>query len=323
MPAFVVLAGIWGCSFALMQIGLRALTPVQVASTRLFFGAGALLVIASIGRVPLPRSWTTWAHLAVVAVFLNAVPFTLFAVGQQHISSVLAGIINAATPLATLAVILVAFPEERPTTERLAGLAIGFAGVAIVLGAWRGFTGGALIGVVACLVGVCCYGVAFPYARRHLSSTGEPPIALATGQVVVAAGLMVPVLVLAGARPTGELTASVVAAIVALGVLGSGVAYILSYQIVEAAGASTASTVTYLTPLVAAVVGVALLGESVTWNQPVGGVVVLCGIALAQGRFAHRRKGRAARIPTSAAKRPAPPVRSLVATAAGEDGGGP
>jgi drug/metabolite transporter (DMT)-like permease len=294
--SFLVLAVIWGCSFAFIRIGLRALTPVQVASVRLLFGAVALLVIAAIVGVPLPRSRTTWAHLAVVAALLNAAPFTLFAIGQQHISSVLAGIINAATPLTTLLVILLAFPDERPTRERLAGLLVGFVGVAVVLGAWRGFSGGTLAGVVACLAAVCCYGIAFPYARRHLSSTGEPPIALAAGQVGVAALQMLPVLAVSGARPPGDLTPSVVTAMLALGVLGSGVAYILNYRIVDAAGASTASTVTYLTPVVAAVVGVALLGESVSWNQPVGGAIVLLGVAVAQGRVPGRSSSHSASI---------------------------
>lgn len=282
--AFGALAVIWGCSFAFIQIGLRALSPVQVAAGRLCLGAAALLIVAAVTHTRLPRSPNTWTHLAVVAAVLNAVPFTLFAYGQQHISSVLAGIINAATPLATLAVIILAFPEERPTTERVAGLVVGFAGVFVVLGAWRGFASGALAGVLACLGAVGSYGIAFPYARRYLSPIGEPAIALATGQVSVAALQMLPVVLLTGVQPRGDLTVVIVTAMLALGVFSSGVAYILNYRIVELAGASTASTVTYLTPLVAAVVGVSLLGESVSWNQPLGGAVVLLGIGVAQGR---------------------------------------
>lgn len=297
VPAFSALAVIWGCSFALMEVGLRALSPVQVASARVFLGAVALLAIVALGRIRLPRSATTWRHLAVVATLLNAVPFSLFAIGQQHVSSVLAGIINAATPLATLAVIVVAFPEERPTARRLAGLGIGFVGVGVVLGVWRGFDGSARTGVAACLAAVCCYGIAFPYARRHLSATGEPPVALAAGQVSIAALQMTPVLWLSGVTPPGQVTLSVVVVIGALGVLGSGVAYILNYRIVAVAGASTASTVTYLTPVVAVLVGVGFLEESVTWNQPLGGVVVLVGVAVARGRDARLGRGATRPVP--------------------------
>lgn len=283
LPAFIALAVLWGCSFAFIHIGLQALTPVQVAFWRLALGAATLLAISAATRTHLPRTRRTWAHLLVLALLLNAAPFTLFAIGQQSVSSVLAGIINATTPLATLVVILTAFREERPTRARTTGLLVGFAGVTVVLGIWRGFAGSELTGVLACLGAVACYGVAFPYSRRYLAGSGEGPVALATAQVLLAAGLMLPVLALTGAAPTAPVTPTVLAAMLALGALCSGVAYVLNFRIVAAAGASTASSVTYLTPVVAAVVGVSVLGEHVQWNQPVGAVVVLAGIAVSQG----------------------------------------
>ncbi|MGQ7353035.1 DMT family transporter [Quadrisphaera oryzae] len=283
VPAFAALALLWGCSFAFIHIGLRALTPVQVAFWRLALGAVTLLVISAATHTRLPHTRRTWAHLLVLALLLNAAPFTLFAIGQQSVSSVLAGIINATTPLATLVVILAAFREERPTRARTTGLLIGFAGVAVVLGIWRGFAGSELAGVLACLGAVACYGIAFPYSRRYLAGSGEGPVALATAQVLLAAGLMLPVLAITGAAPTAHVTPTVVIAMLALGALCSGVAYVLNFRIVAAAGASTASSVTYLTPVVAAVVGVSVLGEHVQWNQPVGAVVVLVGIAVSQG----------------------------------------
>jgi len=285
--SFLTLALFWGCSFGFIRVGLRALSPVQVAFWRLLLGLAALTVISAATRTGLPRSARTWAHLAVLAVVLNAAPFTLFAIGEQTVSSVLAGIINATTPLGTLAVVLVALPGERPTRPRVAGLLVGFVGVLTVLGVWRGFAGGQRSGIAACLLAVGCYGVAFPYSRRYLTGRGEGPVALATGQVACATLLMVPVLLVSGVRPEHPVTGAVVAAMAALGVAGSGVAYVLNFRVVAAAGAATASSVTYLTPLVAGVVGVVLLGERVTWNEPAGAVVVLTGIALAQGRLHH------------------------------------
>lgn len=297
LPSFLLLAAIWGCSFAFIEVSLRALSAVQVAAGRLALGAAALLLITVVTRTPLPRSWRTWAHLAVVGALLNAVPFTLFAYGQQYISSVLAGIINAATPLSTLLVILAAFPEEKPTRDRVSGLGVGFVGVCIVLGVWRGF-GGEWAGVLACLAAITCYGLAFPYSRRNLTGRGERPLQLATGQVLTATAMMLPPLLVTGTAPPGELSPSVIGAMLLLGVLGSGLAYILNFRIIAAAGASTASTVTYLTPIIAALVGVAVLGEHVSWNQPLGGLVVLTGVALAQGRL--RRRAGATESPAAA-----------------------
>ncbi len=285
VPSFLALAVFWGCSFAFIRVGLQALSPVQVVFWRLLIGLAALALVSLAGRTALPRSGRTWAHLAVLALLLNAAPFTLFAIGQQTVPSVLAGIINAATPLATLLVVLVALPEEKPTRQRVAGLLVGFVGILVVLGVWRGFPGGELAGIAACLLAVACYGLAFPYSRRHLSGLPDGPVALATGQVACATALVLPLLLVTGVQPDSAVTGEVVAAMLALGVLSSGLAYVLNFHVVAAAGATTASSVTYLTPLVAALVGVTLLDESLTWNQPVGALVVLAGVALAQGRL--------------------------------------
>lgn len=281
---FVVLSAIWGCSFWFMKVGLRGLSPLEVAFWRLALGAVALVVILAVLRIRPPRDLRTWGHLAVVAVLLCSVPFSLFAYGETHVSSVLAGLINAATPIATLAVTMAAYREQAVTRSQVAGLAIGFVGVAVLLGGWSGIGGDGLLGSLACLGAICCYGLAYPYARRHLTGSGDGPVALAAGQVVLGALLLVPVLPFAWGGG-GAVTADVVAAMLALGVLGSGMAYVLNYRIVAAAGATTASTVTYLIPLFAVVAGVAFLGESLTWNEPVGGAVVLLGVAVGSGRI--------------------------------------
>jgi drug/metabolite transporter (DMT)-like permease len=285
---------IWGCSFWWIKLGLRFLTPVEVAFGRLVLGAAALAVVSVATGSRLPRRGVVWWHLSVVALLLNSVPFTLFAFGETRTSSIMAGILNALTPLATLAVTIVAFPAERPTPERVLGLAVGFGGVLVVLGVWRGFAAGQWAGVAACLGAVCCYGVAFPYARRHLSGSGQSPTALATAQVLVGAGLLLPVALVsetgpANARPGPDLGPAL--GMIALGVLGTGIAYVLNFQVIRAAGSATASAVTYLTPVVAVVVGIAFLGEHVAWHQPVGAIVVLAGVALSQG-LASRRGGR-------------------------------
>ena len=140
----------------------------------------------------LPRNLSTWRHLFVVAMLMNSIPFTLFAIGETHVSSVLAGIINAATPLTTLAVILLAFPEEKPNAERVIGLLVGFLGILVVVGVWEGLGSGEWTGIAACVGAVTCYGIAFPYVRRHLTGLPESGIGLATGQVACGAAVLLP-----------------------------------------------------------------------------------------------------------------------------------
>jgi drug/metabolite transporter (DMT)-like permease len=282
--AFLVLASIWGCSFYFIKLGLIGLNPIQVAFGRLLIGAITLVILATLSRTRLPRNASTWRHLFVMAVLMNVIPFVLFSYGETQVSSILAGIINGATPLATLAVVLVAFPEEDPTPSRVAGLLIGFLGVLVVVGIWNGLGSGQLPGVLACIGAICCYGVSFPYGRRHLTGLVDGPISLATGQILAATLLMVPLVVLSGGPP-GPITSGVVFGMVGLGALGTGVAYVLNYRVVAAAGGTTASTVTYLTPLVAILVGIAVLNEQLAWNEPIGGLIVVLGVAVSQGRL--------------------------------------
>jgi drug/metabolite transporter (DMT)-like permease len=287
--SFAALGLIWGCSFLFIKLGLQSFTPVEVAFGRLAIGGAVLLGVARATGTPLPRDRTTWRHLSVVALLFCTFPATLFAFGETSVSSILAGIINAATPLATLAFVLAAFPEERPTRERIAGLAIGFAGVLVVLGVWEGIGSAELPGVVACLAAICCYGLAYPYTRRHLAPTGLGPIALATGQVLLGAVFLIPLVILAavvgGGGVTTPIQPSTIVGMLALGALGSGIAYVLSTQIVFAAGPTVASSVTYVTPVVAVVVGATLLDEPLAWHEPVGAAIVLAGVAVAQGRL--------------------------------------
>jgi drug/metabolite transporter (DMT)-like permease len=281
--SFVILAATWGCSFWWIKLGLEMLAPVQVAFARLAIGAAALGILCVVTGTRLPRKLSTWRHLLVVALLMNSVPFTLFAIGETHISSILAGIINASTPLTTLAVILVAFPEEHPTAERVLGLLVGFVGILVVVGVWQGLGQAEWTGVAACIGAVTCYGIGFPYTRRHLSGLTDSGIGLATGQIACAALVLLPLAVLAGPLP-GPIAVEPVLGMLGLGALGSGIAFAFNYQVIRAAGPSTASTVTYLTPLFAIVVGLAFLGEQIGWNEPIGGLVVLFGVAITQGR---------------------------------------
>jgi len=283
LPAFIALSAIWGSSFLFIKVADRALAPATVALVRVAIGAATLLCVLTVRRLSLPRVPRVWAHLAVVALIGNALPFTLIAYGETHISSVLAGIWNAATPLLTLLVALVILREERPTRSRLLGLAIGFAGVVCLLG-------GALLGDLACLAAAALYAVAFPYTRRYLTPLGLPAPALAAGQLICASielALLAPLL----GGQVGRISPAVIGSLLALGALGTGVAYVLSYGLIERAGATTASTVTYLIPVFATVLGILVLGEQLQWNEPVGAVIVLLGVAISQDRLSGLTRG--------------------------------
>lgn len=290
--SFVLLGAIWGCSFWWIKLGLRAMSPVDVAFARLLLGAMTLLLIAAITGTALPRPRRTWRHLFVLAALLNSAPFTLFSYGETRISAVLAGLINACTPLTTLIVALFILRQESFRPVVTAGLGIGLLGVLIVIGSWNGFGASQLLGIGACLGAVICYGFGFSYARTYLSKLPDKPVALAAGQVLCGTAQLLPFSLAFGHlhvhRPLSSLLA-----LGALGVLGTGIAYILNFDIVRHAPATVASSVTYLTPAFAVIVGIAFLGESLSWNEPVGALLILVGVAFAQDRFRRRPRRRA------------------------------
>jgi len=284
LPAYLALGVVWGCSFIFIKLGLEFLTPFGVAFGRCALGAITLLIIVKIKKIKLPSDKSTWQKLWVLSMLLNVIPGILFAYAEVHVTSVLAGIINATTPLATLIVMLVAFREEKLKIEQIIGLIIGAVGVMVVLGIWQGVGENQLTGVIALLIAVTCYGISFPYTVRNIIPLGLKPEAAATTQLIMAAITLLPFYLFDGISRDYYRPATFLA-MLALGILGSGIAYIWNFSIIAAAGSSIASSVTYLTPVVAIIVGWVFLGEVLSWYEPVGALLVIIGAAISQGRF--------------------------------------
>ncbi|MER6797492.1 DMT family transporter, partial [Amycolatopsis mediterranei] len=248
-----------------------------------------LAAVLVVRRRPLPRDPVLWGHLAVVSVLLCVVPFLLFSWAEQYIPSGLASIFNATTPLVTMLLAAAALPEERFTPPRVLGLLLGFAGVLTIVGVWHGIdVSHQLTAQLACLGATTCYGACFVYMRRFLSPRGTDPVVVAFGQTASATvilGLLTPVI----AVTPVHLSLPVVGSMVALGVFGTGLAYVWNTRIIAAWGAANASAVTYLTPVVGVLLGVLVLGEPVSWNQPAGALLVIAGILAAHGKLRLRR----------------------------------
>lgn len=283
---FVALGAIWGSSFLFIKVALEGLAPAQIVLGRLATGAAVLVVAVLAGRDRWPREARVWGHLGVLAVVANVVPFFLFAWGEQKVGSSLAGVLNAATPLLTMVLALVVLPEERATAVRFAGLVAGFAGVVVILAPWRtGAAEGALSGKLACLGAAACYAVSFTYTRRFVAGRGYGSASLAASQIGLAA--MLAVVVTPAASTHGpHFGLKVVLAVCALGGGGTGLAYLLYYGLIQRVGATTASMVTYVIPVVAVVLGVVVRHEPLTANVVVGAAVVIGAVAVAEGRWA-------------------------------------
>lgn len=284
---FLALALLWGSSFTLIKVSLEGLSPAQLVLARLVLGAAVLAGVAALRHVRLPRGAAVWGHLAGAALFGNVLPFLLLSYGERTAGAGIAGVLIGATPLLTLTIAYAALAAERATARKVAGLVAGFLGIVLVLAPWR-TAGGALGGELACAGAALSYAVSFVYVRRFLSPRGLPPLALATGQLLVAVALQAavsPLLEWGAVRLTGRVAVS----IALLGALCTGLAYVLYFRLIADIGATSASAVNYVVPIAAVLVGVAFLGEAVTWNVVAGGVVVLLGMAYAENRLGGRR----------------------------------
>jgi len=298
LPTYSVLAVLWGSAFMFVAIGLGSFTAVGVSWGKHALAFVLLVPIMVLRRTPVPPR-AMWRHMVVASLLFSVVPGTLFAFAQTHVSSSLAAILNAATPLITLLVIVVAFPEERLTRSRVVGLVIGFVGVLVVVGVWHGFGQGERIGLLAIAVAVLGPSIAFPYVRRHLSRTIDP-ITFATTQVGVGAVVLLPLVLVTGLT-SAPVTGKAVLGMLALGILSTGTAYALNFKVISLAGPSTASTIAYVIPVVAVGFGVLLLHDPMSWNEPVGGLIVIAGAAISQGRFGRGASAKAAEPESDAA----------------------
>ena len=284
LPAYLALGTVWGCSFIFIELGLEFLTPFGVAFIRCALGAITLLIFTKIRKVELPADRKIWQKLWVVAMLLNVIPGVLFAFAQQYVTSVLASIINAGTPLMTLVFMLIVFREEKLKPEQIIGLLIGALGVLTVVGVWKDLGDNQLVGVIALLIAISCYGASYPYSTRNVIPLKLKPEALATGQLIMAAVTLLPFFLVNGISNDFYRPQSVIA-MLCLGIFGSGFAYIWNFAITAAAGSAIASTVTYLTPVVAVIVGFLYLGEVIVWHEIVGALIVIVGALLSQGRL--------------------------------------
>jgi len=317
-----VLAGIiWGSSFLFMKVSLTGISPAQVAWTRILLGALTLGLMVLLRREQLTRSIGVWGHLMVLGTTFCVVPFLLFSWAQQHVSSGVASIFNATTPIMTAIMAWLVFRVERLRAMQILGIGVGIIGVVVIIAPWQGVDlGGSLVAELAILGATASYGFSFAYMRRFVSNTGMSALAFTFGYIGMAAVIMAaltPVLVL---TPV-ELDGPIISSLLALGCLGTGIAYVWNQNTVRAWGPTRASTVTYITPVVGVILGVLVLGETVSWNEPVGALVVFLGILLAQDRLAFRRRprndeGADASTALSTNRASAPPVAAVSPAAA-------
>ena len=286
---------VWGASFLFIKIALEGVSFGQVAWSRLVLGGLTLGLIVLVtrprlaGGPVLPKEAIVWLHFLVIAVTGCVAPHLLFAWAEQFVSSSLASIYNAVTPIMTVVMATLVFRVERLSRAQLVGVLVGILGVAVIIAPWQHASlTGDVWGQLACLGAVICYGFSFAYTRRFLSTRPIAGVTFAFLNIGLAGLIMLALTPVLAWQPM-TLTPTIVLCLLTLGALGTGLAYIWHINVFRAWGPTSTSTVTYVTPVVGVTLGVLVLAETFSWHEPAGALLVLLGILLAQNRLRRRR----------------------------------
>ena len=284
----LALSALWGASFMFIKIGVRELEPTTLVCVRLGIGALTLLPLVLVrlgGRETVRQLRAAGGPLVAIGLVNSAIPIVSISWAEKHIDSGLTAVIQASAPLFTALLALRFSHNERVSGVRLAGLLVGFGGVALLVGAQPS---GDLLAACAVVFAALCYAVAALYAARRLVDVS--PIVTSVGALAAASLCLVPFA--AAQLPSHVPSLGVTVAVLALGIGGTGIAYVLYYALLAGAGASRSILVTYLVPALALGYGAVFLGEAITAPAVAGLLLVLAGVGLGTGavRLARRRK---------------------------------
>jgi len=291
-----LLALIWGSGFMLMKVAVRDLPPATITLLRAGLASVMLLGVLRLRRVHLlPRTWAAWRPYWILGLLNMALPFTLNAWGLVRIESSLAGILTATVPVFTVAMAHFRTHDEQMTAPKALGVALGLAGVVAIIGLEPGvLTSGSGLGKLAVLLASFSYAISSVYAR---SLHGVPPLTTATSQMLAATAILCPVALL-GDRPwEATWSAEALLAVLVLTVFGTTIGYLLYFRLLAGAGATNASLVAYLIPIVAVILGTTVLDEQLKPQHVIGMALIIASMAVIDGRLVRKLARRRALQP--------------------------
>lgn len=281
----LLLAALWGPSFLFIKVAVVEIPPITLILGRVGIAAVLLYLLLRLQGSNLPAPGRIWGHLAIVALFHNSLPFVLLSWGEQHIDSSLASILNGATPIFTILLAHLLTVDDKLTSLKVGGVALALGGtVLLVTPSLLDGIQATTLGIVAVIFVSASYGLALVYSRKHLR--GLPSLTAPASQMLLATLFLLPLSLLID-RPFSLPTPSpqAIASLVALALLGTTLAFIVYYRLLERADASYVSMVTYLAPIVGVLLGVLVLGESLSWSTYAGFAFILLGVMVVNGLF--------------------------------------
>jgi drug/metabolite transporter (DMT)-like permease len=284
-----LLATMWGPSFLFIKVAVQDFTPITLVAIRLSLAAIFLFVTLSVNKKKLPRAWTTWRKFVFMGFFANALPFVLFSFGEQYAESGAASILNGTTPIFTVIFANFLIEDERFTANRVGGVLLGFLGILLIffpdlqgLLSGQGLHGGPeTLGLISFIGASACYGIAITYSRANLR--GLAPLVGPTMQLICAAGITLPLALIAERPFSLSPGLPSIGAATALGLFGTAIAYLIYYRLLDNVSATFISFVTYLLPPIGVLLGVIFLDEQPGWYSFAGLVLIILGVMVING----------------------------------------
>jgi drug/metabolite transporter (DMT)-like permease len=279
------LAALWGPSFIFIKVAVGEIPPLTLAAGRVGLAALLLYLILRLQGRAFPGFGSIWKHFAVMGFFSNALPFALFSWGEQYIDSALAAILNGMTPLFTILLAHFLIEDDRLTLPKFLGVLLGFGGLMLLIGpSLLGGIEATTWGLLAVAVAAASYGLAIVYSRKNLR--GLPPLVGPAAQLTMATIYLLPLSLLIEqpfrlALPSWQALGS----LFILATVGTALAFVLYYRIMEKTSATYLSMVTYMVPVFGVILGVLVLEEKLYWNAYLGCALILLGVMIVNGIF--------------------------------------
>jgi len=280
----ILLACCWGPSFLFIKVALEHFEPITLTLYRVGIGAILLHLILRFTKVGFPALKNLWHHFIFLGIVGSALPFTLFNFAEQIVSSSLAAIFNGMVPLMTIMISHFATQDDKLTKNKFWGATIGFTGLAILVAPKFFEAQASVVGIIMLMIAVSCYSIAFVYSKKYIK--GLSPLISSTMQLSFATLILLPfAIIFESPSQISHIPAKPIIALKSLAVLGTSLAFILLYKIIELTSASYVSMVNYIIPVIGILLGIVILHESLSWSSIVGCLVIISGVMTANGIF--------------------------------------
>jgi drug/metabolite transporter (DMT)-like permease len=276
---FLLLGAIWSSSFMWIKIAVQEVGPITLVAFRVLFGLLFGLVVILARRVTVPRDWKSWSPLLLLGITNVAIPFFLISWGEQSIDSAVAAILDATVPLFTIGIAHYLLHDDKVTPAKLLGLMIGFAGVVVLMSKDFGAESSSVLGQAAVILASVFYAGSAIYVRK--TTQDVPGILRSAGPLVSATAVMWLATFLIE-RPVETPQSGITwLALLFLGIIGSGFAFVLAYYLIHEIGPTRTTMVTYLFPLGGVILGVTFLNEQLSWQVVTGALLILASLVVA------------------------------------------